>query len=1025
MKKTIIFLILIIPLLLVVSLFSIGKAASLSFDIPVSGINIITQTKDGFLDLDMATYENDIQIVAKVEPSNASNKGYTLSVESVDDNDPAVELDSSGKIKIKSLGKAKIVATSKDKGFKDSVIVNTYSTKVVDVTPLLLDSTDHQIALTKLSDSKYRAEVYGGYYNFSSLIYPSTLSDAEIIWSSSDDSVATINEITGATRVLTSGTTTITAVCLNSIKGSGIVVEIELVVSKNYSNSNLLINGLEDCAMTINKDARNIEFFVERTNNSSQEILINGNNISYTIEPYKGSNSIYKAKVTFNNTNLTKEDLSIGLAGESNYSSLEVNFEEFSFNVFTSYHKTFDEIIYQKNATNITYVAQSTYLEESVTYVWQIISGNSIELLTPTKNGLCTFKSLNLGTSKIKVDAVKDGTTISSEYKTIKVVDNIIAIEFSDNQKTYGIENLYTISNKTIKDSVYIDKNPDIQVRILTNTGIKSFSPEELIFTSSNPSILNPFPTFDGLKMQVKDTGIAQINVEWKYNKYFKASAVASIKLRGVLDAVTVFDNATLKQATEDGKKIVLSQNIMLGKENMSVEELKQTAKLLPTTYDWQFYLNEGKSRPSVYYLIEFKDDVYGNGYFINANNITQAKDATGTSLLFKGPINFVSIATASIKAQDNISFLVRNENVLINNITLLGCSDSSLYEKNVFDLSKLNNVGTTLEIVSSCNITNSRISNGRTVLRIFGGKTKDTLPIHASASEFIARDGRIKVTINGTILTNAREFIVKIGSNRALLSQGNNEQTFAQTKLTNASNVAYNHHNNDNWKDPYFYDNYVTTDVTIQNSTLSTSGFFSIGMETHFSGIMLSGNTESSPLNWKNLAATSYASVVHLVGDVKLLDWKDLDNLDSSTLIETTVNAQKFLTFDVKAMLNKVSTKEEYSNLIYKVDEKCYVHGGIALYGGGYNYSCVDISNMTGVDANLNRYRANLSILAEGLEQDLNNSLYLQGTMLPLAAGHADFEFFMYNKDSLLNYEKQKEILKKGSDLVVPIIIS
>lgn len=165
----------------------------------------------------------------------------------------------------------------------------------------------------------------------------------------------------------------------------------------------------------------------------------------------------------------------------------------------------------------------------------------------------------------------------------------------------------------------------------------------------------------------------------------------------------------------------------------MTEDELKKDVKKFTTTYDKTYLDNIDKNdeNKKVQYLIEFKNHVYGNGFEINADKFTQCKDATGLPKIFKGPLNFVAISSASVKGQDNISFLVRTDKVLINNVVLKGCSDDSLLEEDgQFNLSKLNYVGTTLEIAKSAKLLNSRVSNGRTVVRILRADPQWEVPL-------------------------------------------------------------------------------------------------------------------------------------------------------------------------------------------------------------------------------------------------------------------------------------------------------
>ncbi|UKI14894.1 MAG: hypothetical protein L6V85_02550 [Clostridiales bacterium] len=82
MKKKIIALIMIIPIVFLIALFSVGKAAGVYADIPVTGIQITTQNEDGFIDVDVADYD-PIAFLAQVQPVNARNQKYSLEISGV------------------------------------------------------------------------------------------------------------------------------------------------------------------------------------------------------------------------------------------------------------------------------------------------------------------------------------------------------------------------------------------------------------------------------------------------------------------------------------------------------------------------------------------------------------------------------------------------------------------------------------------------------------------------------------------------------------------------------------------------------------------------------------------------------------------------------------------------------------------------------------------------------------------------------------------------------------------------------
>ena len=179
-------------------------------------------------------------------------------------------------------------------------------------------------------------------------------------------------------------------------------------------------------------------------------------------------------------------------------------------------------------------------------------------------------------------------------------------------------------------------------------------------------------------------------------------------------------------------------------------------------------------------------------------------------------------------------------------------------------------------------------------------------------------------MSIESSIITMAREFLLKVGSNRSIKNNGNNNGV-NEGKLKKADGSFYKPYDYSNNTDQYFYDNYVMTDVTLKNSVLANSGIFAIGMETHFAGVMLAGTGGIDIEHWENLAATSFPSVLRMEGDVRLLDWKKMANVDSSTLIETSnlTEGLQFLKLDIAEMLSSFSGTKGYEGIIDTVDNE------------------------------------------------------------------------------------------------------
>lgn len=1006
MKKKIIALIMIIPIVFLIALFSVGKAAGVYADIPVTGIQITTQNEDGFIDVDVAKYE-PIAFLAQVQPVNARNQKYSFEISGVggDEAPDGFEI-IDGKLRIdNAVGKVKITAISAEKGFKDSVIVSAYSTKVLRIYP-------------KVNGEKIASDVVsidGGENVFSAELYPENLSgETRIFEEIGDNHILKLNAVTGVAQALFSGETQVRITCPEG-RGEGREKVLNVKVNVDTDSTGFAVNGKSSGAKaTVKNNATTAKLFVESKKDAldiSDLALPDGVSVD-NIE--KIGEKKFVLTLSFGKE-FSDEEIS-GMVGETDFS---LEFVKYNLKVRTSYYDGEDhdgEVveIKQKNNTKVTYVANSE-IDDDVDVKFEI--DGATDVITLEQYGpFANITAKKRGFAKIKITAEQDGEVIEIE-KTICVVPNVYSMEFADSAKEYGIENILTIGGKKPNG------RPDtrtIFVRVVTEAGSETFTDEFMNVAFSDDNSLfsckaQPATNADAVPAEIraKDTGLTTLNAELKnYNQYFGTNICAKIKLRAVKDGRNVGNYEELKTVTEAGHIVVLTSNVMLGVKKdgtaMTEDELKKDVKKFTTTYDKTYLDNIGENdeNKKVQYLIEFKNHVYGNGFEINADKFTQCKDATGVPKIFKGPLNFVAISSASVKGQDNISFLVRTNNVLINNVDLKGCSDDSLLEEDgQFNLSKLNYVGTTLEIAKSAKLLNSRVSNGRTVVRVFAGGSTMGSPVVEAEAAFNVQDEKINVHIESCVLSNAREFILKIGSNRAL--KQTNE---VQRKLLDVNRNPYSPYNESNKTDKYFNDNYLINDVTLKNSVLETSGLFSVGMETHFSGEFLLGDTITT---WKDCAATSYASALRIVGDVKMLDWKNLSNVDSSTLIEVTGDANDWLSMNVAEMMKEVAkVKSECRDIILNVGGTEYVHGGIAFYGGGYNYSYLDLTRANDETKQFGVYDVNISVLENSKDENIQK----QGKMLPMAAGAGDFRFYLYNNKSSRNLSWQESIKNQGN---------
>ena len=986
----------IIPIVFLIALFSVGKAAGVYADIPVTGIQITTQNEDGFIDVDVADYE-PIAFLAQVQPVNARNQKYSFEISGVggDEAPDGFEI-IDGKLYIDNVGKVKITAISAEKGFKDSVIVSAYSTKVLRIYP-------------KVNGDEITSDVVsidGGENVFSAELYPENLSgETRIFEEIGDNHILKLNAVTGVAQALFSGETQVRITCPEGREGLEKVLTVK--VNVDTDSTGFAVNGKSSGAkVTVKNKATTAKLFVESKNDALEisDLTLPEGVTASGIE--RISENKFVLTLSFDKEFSDEENS--GKVGATDFS---LEFTEYNLDVRTSYYDGEGDEIKQKNNTKVTYVAYSES-DDDVDVNFEI--SDDTDVITLEQHGqFATITATKRGSAKIKITAEHDGKPIKEIEKTICVVPNVYSMEFADSAKEYGIENILTIGGR--KPNGRADTRT-IFVRVVTEAGAETFTDEfmNVAFFADDDSLFSckaqTATNADAISAEIraKGTGLTTLNAQLTdYNTYFGTNISAKIRLRAVKDGRNVGNYDELKTVTEAGHIVVLTNNVMLGVksdgEAMTEVELKKDVKKFTTTYDKTYLDNIGENdeNKKVQYLIEFKNHVYGNGFEINADKFTQCKDATGVPKIFKGPLNFVAISSASVKGQDNISFLVRTDNVLINNVVLKGCDDKNLEEDGQFNLSKLNYVGTTLEIAKSAKLLNSRVSNGRTVVRIFAGGSTMGSPVVEDKSAFNVQDEKINVHIESCVLSNAREFILKIGSNRALKQVKVKEQRY----LLDANGNKYSPYDESNKTDKYFNDNYLINDVTLKNSVLDTSGLFSVGMETHFSGEFLYGGTITT---WEGCAATSYASALRIVGDVKMLDWKNLSNVDSSTLIEVTGEANPWLSMNVAEMMKEVAkVKKECRDIILNVGGTEYVHGGIAFYGGGYNYSYLDLTEANDETKQFGVYDVNISVL----ENSKYENIQKQGKMLPMAAGAGDFRFYLYNNKSSRNLSWQENI--------------
>lgn len=462
----------------------------------------------------------------------------------------------------------------------------------------------------------------------------------------------------------------------------------------------------------------------------------------------------------------------------------------------------------------------------------------------------------------------------------------------------------------------------------------------------------------------------------------------------------------------QNGKLIKKQKNVelfgtYLGEKNKY--DFRNEVVYLPTTYNkefikqWNSFVdsnsNYQKLDEQIAVGLYVKKDFYGNGYTLNLHNLTypysfkKIKDkATGKDVyvpslnddnLFKGPLHYYTLGNANDTplvtafGQDNVGMYVEGNNIVINDIELKNCDFGN-------SLENLDLVGTTLELAGQ-NITvkNSRISNGKNVLRSFSSST----------------------TIDNCMLSNSRNFLISTGSNRFVKVEGDkvcefnmHDGTTMNSKIkdfldkNSAGDLLLAQYLGGSFEDinkmrevllgiqnalnaeevAGMYDG----EMTINDSIFYQSGISSIALESLFNGPYLYSSSPSAideifrivgngkellPLKPTEVGGTSYPVKVNLTGKTTFYDYKDVNALDISGLISENisdvVNGTGFVNirdididdiFPIKKLLVKQAREK---GCVYHGSKDGtvgdYINIPIAYYGGGLNFSTVSYADL------------------------------------------------------------------------------
>ena len=1006
MKKNVIALMLVLPLLFVFTVFSSGNVASLGVSVSVNGVEILNSPQNDTLHVDLASYNGDFTLDVKVTPENASDKKVSFVVEEVPGSAFAdVSVSEAGVVTAKSTGIARISAVTNDGGYRDSITVNVTSSKPYGMNVSLYGLNGDENLLTPTANG-YTAQVTTGTYRYETSLYPEGYGvKAEV-----QSGFAVIDGNAGTLLLPFSGETVVDFYYDNGAFG---VIRKRVTLSvRQSSESGLTVNGEESCTLALEQGSTSCAFYVQ----AQQSPVVKENAYVQGFSVQQLQQNCYKVAVELS-PDATDTVLEVAVGDKTAF--VNVVYAEFAFSVRGDVAVTDDSAVVLAGSP-VTFYAVAEVAAENVTYQWK---GDGLQLDESQDGASCTVTAAQAGSYSLTVTALKNGVVMDIYPVTLSVqaVVPVSSVQFKSVASGLAMQRAvagYKYSGSSlVRNSFTLVRNSFTVDFFAYYNGQTVQNALQYMDVEYDEKIADVEISQSGIIVTPKAKGEVTVSVRWKGNASFGTDVGAQVTLLCLPDAVAVSTSDQAFAASKAGLAMVLENDVVLGTAEdgsvYSVEERKAMMGTMQSTYNTQYYHNVGQAEQAkVNYVLEFRNDVYGNGYSINAMHFTAVKDSSGVSQIFRGPLHFVSYGqVASVAGQDNSAYLVRTDGITLCNVTLLGCSDETLSDgKGGYDLSALNETGTVLEVNADCSIINCRIRNGRNGVRIYGGNRQGNGYFIQSLEQ---NDGacrhRADVTIEGCIISQAREFLVKIGSNRALQANSGlspDVNACVEPSLLDASGEPYDVQTNDYLNDEYFYDTYVMTDVTLKDSVLETSGLFSVGIETNFAGTVLYAQQDSIIFEgWPGTGGTSFPSVLRLEGDVRMYDWKDLSLVDSSTLIDSEQSRFKL---NISAMLDYVCTNHSgtqygYEYIIDRKQNVNYVHGGIAFYGGGKNYSQLDVSGLDESLADLSVYPVNLNMLS-GAEGETGE----QADFLPLAAGTQNFRFYMYGSRSDNNVDKQ-----------------
>ncbi len=667
-----------------------------------------------------------------------------------------------------------------------------------------------------------------------------------------------------------------------------------------------------------------------------------------------------------------------------------------------------DETVYAEIIKQGNNYFLKTYLEGNVIITCSNEKGN-------------VFRSMNA--IIYKNGAIIVQTDIRSSQNNVDPVIYYGQYDLDGNKKTKATIDLdITVIPESYKESLKVESITDNIEFDLTNEKINILDKGDasLVLSIDDDAVAKPFE----FKFNVVENGI---NV-YSYNdllactnKSTNGEIVVLRKSFESLDNAYVYNEHGNLVLDGAGKPVLKSNNVeCFGNYDVRTELFNFSNEIysFKTTYNyeyirqWNEYMAKVGSKNTISTAVKaglrVQKDFYGNGYTINMHNLTYPSSVIETtddqgnivkvpylanSDLFRGPLPFYTLGDhnnmplVEAYGQDNVGMYLNSDNITLNDLNIKNCDFGNM-------LSNLDTTGTVVE-VNGDNITikNSRMSNGKTVLRSFSSNnllidnsmlsnsrnflistgSNEYVPLNETKEyEFINLDGSVTKSKINDFMTTEKEGDSLL--NKYILANFDSKDAMKKSLLS--MQKAFNN-------EEVIKDNYKGS-MTINDTLFYRSGIASIALESMFNGPFLNSAIPSEvtmilgslstqdgrPLDGfkaTNVAGVSYPVTVDITGNTKFYDYKDVNDVDIDGLIKENISAfaasvDPSLSEQLEINIDKIFPIKTYltqaaraNGDLYAKDGKTYINIPVAYYGGGLNLSKVTYSKEV-MDGNVDK---------------------------------------------------------------------